>query len=1218
MNHRTRILGALAACTLGSCDPGRAPAAHVAPPALQAEAPRESPGAAAPVPHAMPPVTHPNDARDDDSLGRRVVPRQLPLPRVGLGRSATFRFGGERRGWVLQLADGQQLITPAYADGRVYVGAGFASTTVYALDAATGALRWQADTPDGGPSGAIVDDKTVLFNTESCTLFAFDTRTGRQRWSKYLGDPLMSQPVSGGGRVFTAWPAEGAGGFAFGALSMRNGRVLWSRPVGADVMTAPVVAGDAVYATLMNGTVARWRTTDGRRLWSRAAGATSAPAVDGDRVYLSQRVDRGHERPLVLDAASGAVVTRGEGVRAGYVAERPDTGGTEPGWAWEGSRPAVADGRVYQAMGDEIVARDRATGNVVWRKRNPMGGRVRGVTSPAVVGSQLVVGTRGGDLFGLDIDSGQTTWALRVGEPIGFQPAVARGWVYVSTMRGKVIGLEVGDAALDGWHMWGGNASHTGLSASEAHAPAADDRPTAGTLRTVGVGGERLPMVHTEMDATVEGPVARVTVTQEFGNPHAQPIDAEYLFPLPGDAAVDAMELRVGTRVIQGSVQTRGDARRTWQQARVRGRTAALLEQERPHLFRQSVANIRPGERVSVRLRFVQTVPWKDGGYELALPLRSGATGAIAAQPVGDATVRATVGLGVALASIGSPSHEVSVAGSGAGARTVTMRQARVAADRDYVLRYAPAVSVVAPSVLTAEGPDGRYLTLQLHPDPNLADAMVTPREVVFAVDTSSSMRGRPLQQAQAALRESVRRLRAGDTFRLLAFSDAVTPMSAEAVAADDAGRARALAWIDALRAAGSTGLRAGLDAALAGAPPGGRLKVVVLLTDGYVGDERAVLAGVRASLGASRVFALGVGNAVNRYLLETLAEEGRGEASVVAPGEDAAAAAVRFAAAIERPCLTDVSVDFGGLDVREALPRAMPDLYAGRPVLLHARYTRGGHGTIRVRGLVGGRRWERALEVDLPASTGDAGARSNWERDALPSLWARARVKELTRAMLLAEVPAMREEVTSLGLRFGLVTEYTSFVAVDEAPAAAAVARAASPGASVGTASADSQQLAFHMAHASSAMLSGAVGGGRSAAVVEERMATSFAVRAAAPSAAPEPHALRANPYPGEIAVGALAEPEREERLVVFAQIRSRVQQLAQRLLRENPTLQGRLSMVLVVAADGHVESARIVSDGVGSAPLAEGVLAIGREARFPAGEATTVTVPIVVAPGG
>lgn len=1213
MYTRARLLGALGLCALGSCDPGRAAVAQSSPhaPVLQAEAPREAPGVAVAVPHAMPALGHPNDARDDDALGARVTPRQLPLPRVGLGRSATFRFHGQRRGWVLQLADGQQLITPAYADGKVYVGAGFTSTTVYALDAVTGALRWQADTPDGGPSGAIVDDKTVLFNTESCTLFAFDTRTGRQRWSKYLGDPLMSQPVSGGGRVFTAWPStEHAGGFAFGALSLRNGRVLWSRAVTADVMTAPVVVGDAVYATLMDGTVARWRATDGRRLWSRRAGATSAPAVDGERLYLAQRVDRGHERPLVINARTGVVETRGASVRAGYVAQRPDAGGTEPGWAWEGSRPAVADGRVYQAMGDEIVARSQSTGAVVWRKRNPMGGAARGVTSPAVVGSQLVVGTRGGDVFGLDIDSGQTTWAVRVGEPIGFQPAVANGWVYVVTTRGKVVGMEIGDRALDGWHMWGGNASHTGLSASEA-APAADELPTAGTLRAVSASGERLPMVHTEMEATVEGPVARVTVTQEFGNPHAQPIDAEYLFPLPGDAAVDAMELRVGARVIQGSVQTRGDARRTYQQARARGRTAALLEQERPNLFRQAVANIRPGERVSVRLRYVQTVAWRDGGYELVLPLRSGATGALATQPVGDASVRATVGLGVALASIGSPSHEVNVVGSGAGARAVTLRSARVAADRDYVLRYAPAVSVAAPSVLTSEGPDGRYLTLQIHPDARLPDAMVTPREVVFAVDVSSSMRGRPLEQAKAVLRESVRRLRSGDAFRVLAFSDVVTPLGAEALAVDDASRARALAFIDGLQAAGATGLRAGLDAALTGAATGGRMKVVVVVSDGYVGDERAVLAGVRGALGASRVFTLGVGSAVNRYLLETIAEEGRGEASVVTPGEDAAAAAARFAAMIDRPCLTDVSVDFGGLDVREALPRVMPDLYADRPVLLHARYTRGGRGTIRVRGLVGGRRWERAVEVDLPASTGDAGVRSTWERDALPSLWARSRVKELTRAMLLGEVTAMRDEVTALGLRFGLVTEYTSFVAVDEAPAQGVVRPGgASTGAMMGGAVANGEVL--------HALRSGASGYG-AGRIAESDVGSLLEVRSAQISLVGPPARVTAAPVAPAVAAMSAAPDEPGERQAATRLLMVRVRAVVTRMVRENPALRGAVRVEFTIAADGHVARVRALDEADGWAGLVPALVTATQGMELPStGEEATVVVPIRATPEG
>ncbi|MEI8259171.1 MAG: PQQ-binding-like beta-propeller repeat protein, partial [Deltaproteobacteria bacterium] len=506
----------------------------------------------------------------DHDLGERIAPRPLPIPRVAEGRTATFQFDGFHRGWVAQFDRTALLATPAFANGKVYVGAGFHSTTVYAFDAHTGALRWTGQTPDGGPTAAIVDDGKVLFNTESCTLFAFDVASGALRWSHYLGDPLMSQPAAARGLVYSAYPDRtSAGGFSFAAMSMRTGEFVWTLPIHADVLTAPVIDGDAVYFTTMDGNAWRVGARSGRVAWVRALSATSAPSVEGGVMYVAQRAAHASERQMVLDAASGRTLSRSDPVAAPYASHRADVGGTEAGWAYEGSRPSYADGRLYYAMGHDLVARDATSGREVWRRNYPASIAARGMTSPSVVGGQLVVGTHDGKLFGIDIDTGATTWAYDVGEPIAFQPAVANGWVYATTSRGKVIGLEVGDRSFDGWHMWGGNARHTGLSAhaTEASPPDEPARPTEGTLRaTAGTthlrdGEHAFPLMHTRVTAHVSGFVARVEVEQEFDNPFDRAIDAEYLFPLPADSAVDGLDLHVGPRVIHGEISLREQAR---------------------------------------------------------------------------------------------------------------------------------------------------------------------------------------------------------------------------------------------------------------------------------------------------------------------------------------------------------------------------------------------------------------------------------------------------------------------------------------------------------------------------------------------------------------------------------------------------------------------------------------------------------------------------------
>lgn len=1176
---------------------------------VQPEPPR-APEAPRALPGAIAPVEHPHEALGPTDLGVRVAPRSLELPRVALGQSARFTFAGQRRGWVLQLAQNATLTTPAYARGKVYVGAGFTSTTVYALDAHTGGLSWVGQTPDGGPTAAIIEDDKVLFNTESCTLFAFDLASGRQRWSHYLGDPLMSQAAAAHGRVFSAYPdGRSPSGFSFSGMSMRTGAYLWTRPVPADVLTAPVIDGEDVYVTTMDGSVARFRARDGAVRWRRSLGATSAPAVDAGRLYVARRAPHGHERQVVLDTRDGSVVSSGPAVRAPYAARRADTGGTQAGWAYEGARPAYAEGRLYHAMGDEVVARDAADGRVVWRRRYPGAITQRGVTSPAVVGSQLVVGTRGGDVYGMDIDTGMTTWAYHIGEPIAFQPAVANGWVYLATARGKVLGLEVGDPSLDGWHMWGGNAEHNGLS---AHEPAAPEEPTPlqGTLRLRAATARRgsapaptegFPLLHTSVSAEVSGVVARVTVEQRFTNPYDHPVDAEYLFPLPANSAVDAMDLHVGARAIHGTIQRRAEARQTYQRARARGRTAALLEQERPNLFRQAVANIRPGEPLRVVLRFAQTVPWRDGRYEFVMPLATGSRytpgqgGSTPERPPGDVDLSARVDLGTALEEVTSPSHPITITHTG-DTVGVTLTQGRALPDRDFLLRYRPRVETVTPSVLARRDGDDGFFTLLLHPDAGAPDSAVTPRELVFVVDTSSSMRGAPMTQARALVSEALRRLRPEDTFRVVRFSDATSELAPAPLAPTAENLARARAWVESLRAAGATEMLPGLHAALGAAPPAdARMRLVVLITDGYIGNEREVLAALTRDLGASRVFSFGVGGAVNRYLLEQVAELGRGVSEVVTPSEDPSAAAERFHTRIARPFVTDLAVDWGGLDVREVYPRALPDVFADQPVLVHGRYAQGGEGTIQLSGRVRGRAWTQRVRVSLPRAPGG--------HEAVPSVWARARIHDLSTAMLLGETPALREEVTRLALRFGLVSDYTSFVAVDEEGSVGG--RAMVPGASANIGSGGGYGYGYGSSGGLGMLGAGSGGSGygygtiglgsvgtvgRDSAAITRSYPMALEARVTA-----APMVAAATP----VVTGTINAD------VIRAVVRRNIAQVRaayERALRGHPDARGRVVVRFVIGEDGRVLGAEVTENTTGDPAVGADIASAVRSWLFPA----------------
>ncbi len=500
---------------------------------------------------------------DDGSarFGARLEVRDIRMPHPPRGASARFNFGDGRRGWITAMPRAELLTSPAFHEGRVFLGGGFASHQFYAFDAYTGELDWSIAAPDGGPTAAIVEDDKIIFNTESCTIFVADARTGELLWSRWLGDPLMSQPAAADGLVFSAYPANG--GHLFGAFRLADGEPVWTTPIAADVIQAPQVVGRDVYFATMDGTAYKLDTRSGAVRWARDVGASSAVWVDHDEVLLARRVPGGatpREQMVVLGASDGRLHHEAETHEARYLAgntrDRELAGGTAgawgsvaagdhlglrnvaAGWAFQGSSPAVADGRAYFSIAGEVVAREVSTARTVWRQEYAQADGAQALSPPAVVGSLLLVGTVDGQLLATDIDTGMTVWAYDLGEPLVFQPIVAQGWVYVATGRGNVVGLELGDAMLDGWHMWGGNARHAGLVETAGEVDprllASLERPSRGTLRSVAASvtdaeaeampadaepsvERELPLRGTEVEGRVSGRVAEVFVTQRFG-----------------------------------------------------------------------------------------------------------------------------------------------------------------------------------------------------------------------------------------------------------------------------------------------------------------------------------------------------------------------------------------------------------------------------------------------------------------------------------------------------------------------------------------------------------------------------------------------------------------------------------------------------------------------------------------------------------------------------
>lgn len=461
-------LGIGIGCGCGSADP---PAPPPAPASLEPAVARPLPGVDLTGPIAPPDrstparlATAPDDhtpERSSDLASDRAVVR-VAVPTPPLGGAVRFQFAEDRAGWVARIPDAGELPAVAYGGDKIFVSGGFQSVTFYGLDAATGHLDWATtNLEDNGPTAPVYDDGRVVFNTESCTVFALDAATGKRLWLKKLGDPTLAQTAVAGGVVFAAHPADG--GHELSAYRVGDGVWLWSRWVGSELLASPVVAGDAVYASTVAGWTFAFARRDGKPLWAKPLHATTAPWPAGDELFVTRR-QGGKEQQIVVAAATGAIVREHDVSHGAYARDVPADGADwRAVWGFEGSRPVVDRGVRYVAMGGELRASDAASGTPLWQRRYARHPDTRSLGSVALAGAQVIVSTRDGQLFGLDVDTGYTLWSYDLGHPVHAEPVVARGWVYAATDDGYVIALHVADPTLDGWHMFGGNAAHDGL-----------------------------------------------------------------------------------------------------------------------------------------------------------------------------------------------------------------------------------------------------------------------------------------------------------------------------------------------------------------------------------------------------------------------------------------------------------------------------------------------------------------------------------------------------------------------------------------------------------------------------------------------------------------------------------------------------------------------------------------------------------------------------------
>ena len=567
------------------------------------------------------------------------------------------------------------------------------------------------------------------------------------------------------------------------------------------------------------------------------------------------------------------------------------------------------------------------------------------------------------------------------------------------------------------------------------------------------------PLKQTEVKAKIAGNISRVEVVQKFENPFPESLEAVYVFPLPDEAAVDDMEIKIGDRTIKADIKRRDEAVEIYQKARQEGRTAGLLEQERDNIFTQSLANIKPGEKIEVRIRYTESLKFVGGDYEFVFPTVVGpryisrnTTDADRINPPvlppgtrsgQDIAVSVEIDAGVAIGDVRSTSHQITTDRSGNIVR-VQLANADTIPNKDLILRYRVAGENTQATVLTQSDQRGGHFATYLIPALNYKTNEIVPKEVVFLMDTSGSQQGEPLVKSKELMRRFIQGLNPNDTFTIIDFANTAQALSTTPLANTAANRQSAINYIEKLQANGGSELLNGIQAVMNfPVTKAGMLRSIVLITDGYIGNDKEVLALVQRSLKpGNRLYSFGVGGSVNRFLLNRLAQVGRGTSQVIRQDEPSAEAAEKFFRQINSPVLTNIQISWEGMGEKpEIYPIAPPDLFASQPLVLFGRKGDRAIGQLRIRGtLAGGKAYEQVLPVNFAQSGGRqrestsvAATATDFGNSAVAQLWGRSRIQDLMNQMFGGETKSLVESVTNTALTYRLLSEYTAFVAVSE-----------------------------------------------------------------------------------------------------------------------------------------------------------------------------------------
>ena len=566
---------------------------------------------------------------------------------------------------------------------------------------------------------------------------------------------------------------------------------------------------------------------------------------------------------------------------------------------------------------------------------------------------------------------------------------------------------------------------------------------------------DRLPLKETDTNVNISGVIAEVTITQVYQNNGQRPISARYIFPASTRAAVHDMKMIIGEHLIRAEVMKRQAAKEKFETAKKEGKSASLLEQQRPNVFSMNIANIMPGDTIKVELSYTEFLVPTEGIYEFVFPTVVGPrysnqpessaseydqwvknpyfkeesqtgsdSSSVPLQPRCNITTH--ISTGVPLRELTIQTHQTDINWKSSSEADITLVETeKDSGNRDYILKYRLAGEEISSGLMLYEGQKENFFLLMAQPPKRVETAHIPAREYIFLVDVSGSMHGFPINTSKELLRDLIGNLRPGDKFNVILFAGGTCIMSPVSIPANRENIQKAIDLIDNQSGGGGTEMLNAVKQAMALPHDEACSRSIVIVTDGYVSFEKSVFQHIRSNLGNANVFAFGIGSSVNRYLLEGMAKAGYGEPFVVTDPEEAPAMAAKFRKYIQSPVLTDISVTYDDFDVFQVEPSSFPDLLADRPIVIFGKWQGAAKGTITLSGLSGDGKYSQVFPI--------AAAQSSSTNHSLRYLWARTRIANLSDFSFDGNEEERADEITSLGLTYNLLTKYTSFIAVHE-----------------------------------------------------------------------------------------------------------------------------------------------------------------------------------------